>query len=75
MNRALRLGERRTDFEIMPVGQRKKIGNRPLEYFQAEITQAEITNDLRMQQAHGVTRGRVAKTREEFFSHRRATHD
>ncbi len=42
---------------------------------QAMIAQFQVGNDLRVQQADGVGRDRIAESRMEFLGHRGAAHD
>ena len=47
----------------------------PLQHAQTMLGQAQLAEDLRVQQAHGVAGGGVAKARVELLGHRRAAGD
>jgi len=63
----LRRGQAATDLEVIPVGERKKIGERALDDGQSVRREIEIADHLGIQQADRVARGRIAKARMEFF--------
>src|SRR5206468_12304768 len=71
----LRRRESTADLEIALAWERQKIRKRPGDDRQAVVRETEVANDLRIEQADRVARGRVAKSGMEFFGNRRAADD
>ena len=55
--------------QVPAVGQRQKILRAAFDDAQAVAVQIEIANDLGLQEAHRIGRGRVAETGMKFFGH------
>ena len=61
--------------ERLPIGQRQEIRIRPLHHPQPVFLQTEIADHFRIEQAHGVTRHRIAEPRMELLGDGRAADD
>ena len=61
--------------QIAAIGQRQEILRAALDDAQAMLVQLEIANDLWLQQAHRIGRGRVAEAGPKFLRHRGAADD
>ena len=72
---ALRRRQPAADLEMPPSGSGRKLANGRSTIRKPVLGEPQIADHLRVQQAHGVARGRVAKAGMEFLGHRGAADD
>ena len=68
----LALGAAFAGEQIAAIRQRQEVLGAAFDDAQAVLVQFQVANDLRLQQAHGVGRDRVAEAGMEFLGHRGA---
>src|SRR2546430_2536725 len=71
----LRRCQSATDFEVTLSRQRKKVREWPLDDRQSMMCETQISDDVRVEQAHRVARRRIAKAGMKFLGNSRAAHD
>src|SRR5262249_20751856 len=69
----LALGAAFSGEQITPIRQRQKILRAAFDHAQSAFVQLQVLNDLRLQQAHSISRSRATETWMEFLSDAGAT--